>query len=158
LAALDASLMLASGPDAGQILVRRGISLWILGRYPEALIDLRRALQLLPADGDSAWSARALTTRALVHLARGATGQAPPSLEPADRMLAASGQEREIASIWHNRGLVAFRSGDLPGALSYLDEADRRYRRLMVALPELAIDRCAVLLAAGLHTEALTAT
>lgn len=158
LAALDASLMLASGPEAGQILVRRGISLWILGRYPEALADLRRALRLLPADGDGAWSARALTTRALVHLARGATSQARRDLDRADRILTASGQELEIAYIWHNRGLVAFRSGDLPGALSYLDEADRRYRRLMVAVPELAIDRCAVLLAAGLHSEALAAT
>ncbi|HEX9032504.1 MAG TPA: hypothetical protein VF834_11710, partial [Streptosporangiaceae bacterium] len=157
LAALDASLALASGPEAGQILVRRGISLWILGRYPEALADLRRALRLLPADGDTAWPARALTTRALVHLARGATRQARQDLDRADQLLEASGQELESAYIWHNRGLIAFRSGDLPGALSYLDEADRRYRRLMVAVPDLAIDRCAVLLAAGLHAEALDA-
>ncbi|HET7016153.1 MAG TPA: CHAT domain-containing tetratricopeptide repeat protein [Streptosporangiaceae bacterium] len=158
LAALDASLRLASGPEAGQILVRRGISLWILGRYTEALADLRRALRLLRDDTDGAWPARALTTRALVHLARGATSQAKADLDRADNMLAASGQELESAYIWHNRGLVAFRSGDLPGALSFFDEADRRYQRLMVAVPDLAIDRCAVLLAAGLHAEALSAT
>jgi tetratricopeptide (TPR) repeat protein len=158
LAALDASLRLASGPEAGQILVRRGISFWILGRYPEALADLRRALRLLPLDGDGAWSARALTTRALVHLARGVTNQASQDLDRADRMLTASGHELESSYIWHNRGLVAFRSGDLPGALSLLDEADRRYRRLTVWVPDLAIDRCAVLLAAGLHAEALSTT
>src|SRR5258708_514056 len=85
LAALDASLALTSGPEAGQVLVRRGISLWILGRYPEALVDLRRALRLLPADVDGAWPARALTARALGHLARGATSQARRDRDPADR-------------------------------------------------------------------------
>src|SRR5579859_2266754 len=158
LAALDASLRLANGPEAGQILVRRGISLWILGRYAEALADLRRALRLLRDDTDGAWPARALTTRALVHLARGATSQASQDLDRADQMLATSGQELESAYIWHNRGLVAFRSGDLPGALYFLHEADRRYQRLAVAVPDLAIDRCAVLLTAGLHAEALSAT
>src|SRR5262249_18697812 len=57
--------------------------------------------------------------------------------------------------IWHNRGLVAFRSGDLPTALSCLDEAERRYAVLGVAVPDVSIDRCAVLLSAGLPDDAL---
>ena len=57
--------------------------------------------------------------------------------------------------MWHNRGLVAFRSGDLPRALSRLAEADRRYRLLNVSTPDLSIDRCAVLLSAGLPGDAL---
>src|SRR5262249_53936277 len=56
---------------------------------------------------------------------------------------------------WYNRELVAYRSGDLPVALSCLDEAGRRYQQLAVPLLELAIDRCAVLLAAGLPGDAL---
>ena len=55
----------------------------------------------------------------------------------------------------HNRGLVAYRSGDLPAALSCLDEAGHRYRQLAVPMLELATDRCAVLLAAGLPADAL---
>ena len=50
---------------------------------------------------------------------------------------------------------AAFRSGDLPAALSFLDEAAARYRPLNVPTPASAVDRCAVLLAAGLATDAL---
>jgi hypothetical protein len=53
---------------------------------------------------------------------------------------------------------VAFRSGDLPTALSCLDEAGRRYRDLAVPMPDIAIDRCAVLLAAGLPGDAVAET
>ena len=49
----------------------------------------------------------------------------------------------------------AFASGDLPAALSFLDTADARYRRLSVPTTPLRIDRCAVLLAAGLAADAL---
>jgi hypothetical protein len=50
---------------------------------------------------------------------------------------------------------VAFRVGDLPAALTQLDEVGRRYRTLGTPMPELAADRCAVLLAAGLPLDAL---
>src|SRR5207253_1675267 len=45
--------------------------------------------------------------------------------------------------------------GDLPAALRYLDEAGRRFAAVGVVWPDLAIDRCGVLLAAGLAAEAL---
>lgn len=155
LAALDNALTLATGPAAGQVLMRRGYNLWVLGRHEEALDDLRRAIRATRAAGDARWEGRALSTRALVHLARGATQQAQRDLDRAERLYATTDQELEVAYIWHDRGLVAFRSGDVPAALSYLDEADRRYRRLAVTMPELSIDRCAVLLAAGLQADAL---
>src|SRR3712207_8191198 len=47
-----------------------------------------------------------------------------------------------------------FRS-DLPVALACLDEAGQRFAALNVTWPELAIDRCAVLLPPGLSAEAL---
>src|SRR5581483_8363139 len=80
LAALDASLALATGPAAGQVLMRRGYNLWVLGRHEEALDDLRRAIRAARATGDVRWEGRALSTRALVHLARGATQQAQRDL------------------------------------------------------------------------------
>src|SRR5262249_1882400 len=57
-----------------------------------------------------------------------------------------------------NRGIVAYRSGALPVALSCLDEAGQRYRQLAVPLLDLTIDRCAVLPAAGLPGDALAET
>jgi hypothetical protein len=155
LAAFDAALRLVSGPAAGRVLVRRGIAVWVLGKHPEALGDLRRAVRLLRSGDDTVWVARALTARSLVHLACGASGRAGVDLSSAERLFATTSQAVEVAYIWHNRGLVAFRSGDLPLALSCLDEAERRYSRLGVAMPDVSIDRCAVLLAAGLPDDAL---
>jgi len=158
LAAMDSSLALVTGPAAARVLVRRGIVLWVLGRHREALDDLTRAVRILRPAGDTIWEARALTTRALVHLAFGSAHRAERDLGRADHLFATTSQELEVAYTWHNRGLVAFRSGDLPAALSYLDEAGRRYGLLAVQKPDLAIDRCAVLLAAGLPADALRET
>ena len=158
LAALDSSLALVTGPAAARVLVRRGIVLWVLGRHREALDNLTRATRILRPAGDTIWEARALTTRALVHLAFGSAHRAELDLGRADRLFATTSQELEVAYTWHNRGLVAFRSGDLPTALSFLDEAARRYTLLAIQKPDLAIDRCAVLLAAGLPADALRET
>ena len=158
LAALDSSLALVTGPAAARVLVRRGIVLWVLGRHREALSDLTRAIRILRPAGDTIWEARALTTRALVHLAFGSAHRAELDLGRADRLFATTSQELEVAYTWHNRALVAFRSGDLPAALSCLDEAARRYTLLAIQKPDLAIDRCAVLLAAGLPADALRET
>jgi tetratricopeptide (TPR) repeat protein len=155
LTAFDAALKLATGPAAGRVLVRRGIALWVLGKHPEARGDLRRAVRLLRSGDDTVWLARALTARSLVHLACGASGRAGADLSSAERLFATTSQAVEVAYIWHNRGLVAFRSGDLPMALSCLDEAERRYSILGVAVPDVSIDRCAVLLSAGLPDDAL---
>jgi CHAT domain-containing protein len=155
LTAFDAALKLVTGPAAGRVLVRRGIALWVLGKHPAARGDLGRAVRLLRSGDDTVWVARALTARSLVHLACGASGRASVDLSSAERLFATTNQAVEVAYIWHNRGLVAFRSGDLPTALSCLDEAERRYSILGVAVPDVSIDRCAVLLSAGLPDDAL---
>lgn len=155
LAALARSLDLVGGEAAARVLVRRGIALWVLGRHAEALDDLGRAIRVLRAAGDGLFEARARTARALVHLARGAAHRAELDLTRADYLYATMSQAVEVAFTWHNRGIVAYRSGDLPAALACLDEAGQRYRRLAVPGLELAIDRCAVLLAAGLPGDAL---
>src|SRR5207237_2551322 len=83
------------------------------------------------------------------------SSRASADLSSAERLFATTNQAVEVAYIWHNRGLVAFRSGDLPTALACLDEAERRYSILGVAVPDVSIDRCAVLLSAGLPDDAL---
>jgi hypothetical protein len=53
------------------------------------------------------------------------------------------------------RHAVAFRSGDLPAALAHFDEAAQLYQALAAPMPDLTIDRCDVLRAAGLASDAL---
>ncbi len=155
LTALNRAVQRSSGALAARVLLRRGIVLWALGRYPAALDDLRQAVPVLRRAGDLIWTARALNARALVYLAVGSTGRADADFATAGRLSAEAGQELEATYAMHNRGLTAFSSGDLPTALSHLDEAASRYRALNVSIPLLSIDRCAVLLAAGLARDAL---
>src|SRR6266571_1247134 len=75
LAALDAAAargadgVRAGGPAAlGRILVRRGGSLHIAGRYEQARADLRQAIALTRRAGDVIWEARARTAAALTDL------------------------------------------------------------------------------------------
>jgi tetratricopeptide (TPR) repeat protein len=158
LAALDEAARGSTGVMAGQVLARRGGMLGRLGRHDEALTDLNRAITLLHRGGDVVWEARARTYRFLVHAARGRTARADRDLAVAERLFAAAGQELESAYSVHNRADVAFLTGDLPAALGFLDQADARYTALSVFNGDLALDRCGVLLAAGLATEALAQT
>ena len=155
LAALDEAVSIAAGPMTGRVLHRRGNALRIVGQHREALEDLRRAVAILHTAGDAIWEARALTAAGLAELAINATGRADADFAAAECLFAATSQELDRTYARHNRGLVAFRSGDLPLALAHLDEAGRRYRSLAVLEPELSVDRCAVLLAADLPADAL---
>lgn len=155
LGTLDRAVRLAGGGEAARVRFRRARVLWVLGRHAAALHDLRVALPVLRRAGDPIWTARALTLRALIRLAQGSVTGAEDDLGVAERLFATTDQEHDVAVAVHNRGLVAFRAGDLPAALAHLDDAAQRYRRLGTPAPDLSIDRCAVLLTAGLPREAL---
>jgi tetratricopeptide (TPR) repeat protein len=156
LAAFDRAVGLSSGVLRGRVLHRRGIALWTLGRYAAALYDMRRAVIVLQRAGDRVWTPLALNARGVVYLAMGWPGRADADFVAAERLSAETNQELQAIHAVLNRGAVAFSSGDLPAALSFLDEAASRYRPLGVPTPALSIDRCAVLLAAGLVSDALT--
>ncbi len=155
LAAFDRAIQLASGVLMGRVLHRRGIMLWNLGRYAAALDDFRRAVSILERADDRVWTARALSGRGLVYLAIGSPARADADFAAAGRLFARTSQKMEAIQTVVNRGEGAFRSGDLPAALSFLDEAAARYRPLNVPTPFLSFDRCNVLLAAGLASDAL---
>ncbi|MFI6831684.1 CHAT domain-containing protein [Kribbella sp. NPDC050241] len=155
---LEQAIANTKGAAAGRALTRRGYLLRVLGRYDEALSDLRQAVMLLHRGGDQVWEARARTHRFLVYAALGQAAHADRDLVVAEQLSAANGQELESAMLVHNRADVAFQAGDLPAALGFLDEAAARYTALQTQWPSLAIDRCAVLLAAGLATEAVATT
>jgi tetratricopeptide (TPR) repeat protein len=138
--------------------MRRATILYELGRFREAQDDLNRSLPLLRRAGDRAWEARLLMFRAHVYLAFGLPRRAAADFAQAERLFAVTGQEREYAVARHDRGLVALIRGDLPEALTYLDEAANRYDALGVTNPDLVLDRCSALLAAGLAAEAAQET
>jgi tetratricopeptide (TPR) repeat protein len=155
LSALDLAVQRSSGVLAAQVLVRRGMMLFILGRYPAALDDFRQAMPVLRRAGDLLWTARALNVRTLAYLALGITARADADFAAAGHLFTETGQELEAIDTVLNRGQAAFCSGNLPSALSHLDMAASRYRQLRVPTPALSIERCAVLLAAGLAVDAL---
>jgi tetratricopeptide (TPR) repeat protein len=155
LAAFDRAVELATGALAGRVLHRRGLALWILGRFDAALGDLSRAIGELERAGDPVWTARALGGRGLVLLAVGSAQSADADFSAAGRLYAEADQALESANTVLNRGFAAFRSGDLPAALAFLDDAAGRYKTLGVPMPFLRLDRCYVLLAAGLVRDAL---
>ncbi|TDW21761.1 CHAT domain-containing protein [Kribbella kalugense] len=155
LARLDRAVDLSRGALTGRVLLRRADVLLVLGRHREALDDLRSAITRLRRSGDQVWEARSRNYRGFIQLALGGTKRADADFAVAEKLYAATGQEFEYAEARQNRGLVAYSRGDLPAALRYLDEAGRRFAAVGVAWPDLAIDRCGVLLAAGLSAEAL---
>ena len=155
LAAFERAAAQARGLMKARVLHRRGIALWTLGRYPAALADLHRAVNELREADDPIWTARALTARGLVHLAQGSTARADSDFVEAGNWFAVTSQDLESIYTVHNRAKVACRAGNLPMALCLLDQAAQRYRSLNVPMPELSIDRCGVLLTAGLPGEAL---
>ncbi|HEY3562957.1 MAG TPA: CHAT domain-containing tetratricopeptide repeat protein [Kribbella sp.] len=155
LARLDRAVELSRGALTGRVLLRRADVLLVLGRHREALDDLRAAIERLRRSGDQVWEARSRNYRGFIQLALGGTKKADADFAVAEKLYAATGQEFEYAEARQNRGLVAYSRGDLPAALRYLDEAGRRFAAVGVTWPDLAIDRCGVLLAAGLSAEAL---
>ena len=155
LAAFERAVQGSSGVPAARVRFLRGGTLWAIGRYPAALEDLRSAVTVLSRAGDTLWAARALNVRGLVHVSLGLPDRADADFVAAGRLFAQTSQEFEAIYTVLNRALIPFGSGDLPAALALLDEAAARFRPLGVPLPALSTDRCAVLLAAGLFSDAL---
>ena len=155
LAAFDRALGLSRGAQAGQVLLRRSVALLALGQHEAALDDARRAVALLRRTGDGVWTARVVGHRGLMYHTLGFPARADADFATAGRLFAETSQVLESIYMVHNRALVASSLNDIPAALSYFDEAAARYEPLNVLVPDLTIDRCAVLLAAGLAEDAL---
>jgi tetratricopeptide (TPR) repeat protein len=66
------------------------------------------------------------------------------------------GQQTEYAYARQERGLAAHARGDLPTALAHLDHAQSLLEQLGIFSADLFVNKCTVLLAAGLARDALT--
>jgi tetratricopeptide (TPR) repeat protein len=155
LKAFDQAVRQSDGVLAGRVLHRRGIVLWTLGRHTAALEDLNRAIAVMEQADDRAWMARARNARGLIYVDLGSPGLADADFVVAERLSDETGQDLQSVHAVLSRGLSAFAQGDLPAALAFQDQAAARYKSLNVPTPALSIDRCLVLLAAGLADDAL---
>jgi CHAT domain-containing protein len=158
LAILDRAVAASRGDLTGRVLMRRASVFVDLGRYHDAHQDLSRALPYFRRTGDTVWEARSLTHRAAIFLELGLPGRAAADYARAEEMYATNGQEFEYAKARHNSGCVALILGDLPEALTCLDDARNRYNALGETNLDLTVDRCSALLAAGLAEEAAQET
>ena len=152
---LSRALELSSGVTLARVQLRRANVLAQIGRFHDALDNLRTATATFRAVNDVLWEARSLNNRCLVHLAVGSLGRAEHDAVRAEQLFRDMDQQLEAAQACLNRGLIAYRRGDLPEALRLLDLAAQRYGALGVVSPALVIDRSSVLLAAGLASTAL---
>jgi tetratricopeptide (TPR) repeat protein len=157
LARLDEAVLMTTGTASAKMRFLRGGAYWILGRNEAALADLRDAIPVLRSAALDIWTARAVTMRGLAHLALGQVDRAAADQRLSERLYAETNQSYAAALAVQNRGHVAFMAGDLPTALTCLDEAQARLDALGTRTGELIIDRCTVLLAAGLARDALHA-
>ncbi len=158
LAHLDRAARVAQGALAGRVLMRHAAVLTLIGRRDEALSDLNQVVTILHRHEDFLWEARARSWRGLLLLEMGHTRRADADFVRAEQQYQRDGQEWEYATARHNRGLVAAASGHVPEALEFLAEASRCYDQLGTPMPDVAIDRCAVLLSAGLAADAWAET
>ena len=158
MAHLDSAALVARGVLAGRVLMRRAGVLSLLGRRDQALCDLNQVVAILHRHRDFLWEARARSHRGLLLLEMGQTRRADADFSSAEQQFRLTGQEWEYATARHNRGLVAAASGHVPGALEFLAEAGRCYDQLGTPMLDVAIDRCAVLLSAGLAADAWAET
>ena len=152
---LDALVRRSRGISAGKMLVRRGGALWVLGRHAEALRDIQAAVDVLSGAGDLVWEARAVHWRAAAYFAMGDIDRADRDYARVEALWIECGQQQEYASARQERGVALYARGDLPTALAHLDHAQSLYDQLGVFVADLFVNKCTVLLAAGLARDAL---
>ena len=150
LSVLDSLLERSRGVPAGRILIRRVNAFYVLGRNAEALRDAQAAVGLLSGAGDLVWEARAVVWRAAVYLAMGDIERADRDYARAEALWVECGQQTEYASARQERGVAAHARGDLPAALAHLDHAQTLFDQLGIFAADLFVNKCTVLLAAGL--------
>jgi tetratricopeptide (TPR) repeat protein len=151
----------------GLVSSQRGLMLYRAGRLAESVVALTESLarheQSLAVGGRTEASmGRTLMNRAMVHLGLGEPTPAARDLRRCVELAAeatdpnhAGGLVVLAAKARHALGSLAWRTGDIPLALRYQEEAGQQYRALSpTMLPKLRMDQAEILLSAGLAEEA----
>jgi tetratricopeptide (TPR) repeat protein len=155
---LDSAVGTARGVTAGRVLMRRAGILAVLGRRDEALRDLNQVVTILRRHGDFTWEARTRLHRGMILLEMGQTRLADADFAAAEHQFKLAGHELDHTAARHDRGLVAAASGRVPEALALLAESGQRFALLGTPMLDVTIDRCAILLSAGLAADAWAET
>lgn len=141
------------GVNSACLKMQRALILQHMGRLEEALNGYRRALPVFERAGDQLRQARLLTNRGVLHLRLGCLGLAERDLTRAHSLFTSLGDQRMAAGAVHDLGFVAFRRGDIPGALKRFDRAEEELRGDGIPFV-FAFDRCELLLTVRLTGEA----
>lgn len=154
---IETALVDLHGVDQARGQAQRAVILFQLGRLDEALAESGRALPVLRDAGDWTWVWRALSNRALVYGQRLELAAAEADLKEAAALCERLELQSSAAYVQQNLGWVATLAGDVPAALDYLDDAERRLRGLAAQMGEVLADRAQLLLSVHLATEARVA-
>jgi tetratricopeptide (TPR) repeat protein len=142
------------GASRARAQAQRAAIMHQLGRLDEALAGYRTALPALRQAGDDVWVKRVLSNRGVLHGQRHEFAAAQADLSEAEILCRRLDQGLTLAFIQQNLGWVCSRRGDIPRALSYLDQAEQQLRTLHSQLGWVLADRSELLLSVGLVTEA----
>jgi hypothetical protein len=124
------------------------------GLLEEALREYGGALAVFRREGDLLWQAKVLNNRGVLQAYRGRPGPAEADLLRAEELYGKLGQDLAVADVRWNRGFAAGRAGQVVAALTHLAAAEEHYVGNNLSAALIMMDRCDVLLAAGLHEEA----
>lgn len=126
-----------------------------LRRPEDALASYRLAVPVLSRAGDHLWLQRVLSNRGIVHGYRHEFAAAESDFQEAERLCRQLDLDLSLAVVWQNLGWLNALRGEVPAALRYLDQAERRFRALDThQLCWTLADRTELLLSAGLIAEA----
>ena len=142
------------GATQAQALVQRGAIRFRLSEFGKALSDFDRSESLLEDASSPTW-ARLHTNRGLTLVMLARLPEAMVSLELGRSAYLQMEAPLAAAAALHNLGWAAGRSGDIPLALVYFDEAEEEVSAVGGGLGELWRDRADLLASAGLTTDAL---
>jgi tetratricopeptide (TPR) repeat protein len=152
---LDEAEVLVPARQRGVLYGQRGLLLRRTGQDTPALDQYDAAIAVLRERAEPEDLAKALSNRALVHLAAGRPGQARGDLSRSAQIAGRHGLALPAAVATHNLGDLELLRQDIPAALRAYSSAGRVYQVLAPGkLATLGIDRARALLAAGLYRDA----
>ena len=144
----------ADGHLAAKVLFQRATILAREGQPEQALSAFDRALAQFEAYGDPRFAALTLSNRGMVLLERGLSKAATEDLEAAQRQFRRLGLHADVAWTEHNLGRAAGLRDDIVTALRRFKVSESELERLGENTAEVQVNRCEVLLQAGLYEEA----
>ncbi len=152
---LDKAETLVEGKSLGRVRFQRAIVRQRFAEGSDSLADWNEVIPLLRDLDDVVFVAHALSNRGVVHTYRGDVSGADrdflEALELYQQMHVPSG----IAMTTHNLGISRIVASDLPGALSWFDDAAEQWAALGRPLGGMQVARARALLTAGLASDSL---